>query len=95
MRELRGDLGGRQISHLDVEARDRAAIIPRAARLDQRQAGAREEASAFSCRRPFDGTAMTRGALIARLRRRQPLDPDREADRGNGLRAPSRVSMPS
>ena len=35
-RELRGDFGGRQIRDLDaVEAGDRAAIIARAARLDE------------------------------------------------------------
>ena len=43
-RELRGDLGGRQIGDLDaVEPGDGAAIVARAARLDQVEAGAREE----------------------------------------------------
>ena len=42
--KLRGDFGGREIGDLDaVEPGDRAAIVARAARLDQRQAGAREE----------------------------------------------------
>ena len=43
-RQLRGDFAGRQIGDLDiVEAGDGAAIIARAARLCQRQAGAREK----------------------------------------------------
>ena len=44
LRELAGDFGGRQIRDLDaVEAGDGAAIVARAARLDQREPGAREE----------------------------------------------------
>ena len=43
-RELRGDFGGREIGDLDaVEPGDGAAIVARPARLDQREAGAREE----------------------------------------------------
>ena len=43
-RELRGDFGGRQIGDLDaVEAGDGAAIVARAARLDQIEPRAREE----------------------------------------------------
>ncbi len=43
-RELAGDFGGRQISDLDaVETGDGAAIVARAARLDQRKPRAREE----------------------------------------------------
>ena len=42
--KLRRDLGSREIGDLDaVEPGDGAAIVARAARLDQRQAGAREE----------------------------------------------------
>jgi hypothetical protein len=44
LRELRGDLGGRQISHLDaLEPGDSAAIVACAARLDEVEAGAGEE----------------------------------------------------
>ena len=44
LRELRGDFGGREIGDLDaVEPGDGAAIVARAARLDQREAGAGEE----------------------------------------------------
>ena len=41
LRQRAGDLGGRQIGDLDAgQAGDRAAIVARAARLDQLQAGA-------------------------------------------------------
>ena len=44
LRELRGDVGGREIGDLDArQAGDRAAIVARAARLHELQAGAREE----------------------------------------------------
>ncbi len=44
LRELARDLGGGEEEHLDVRhAGDAAAIVARAAALDQRQAGAREE----------------------------------------------------
>ena len=67
--ELRGDFGGGEIGDLDaVEAGDGAAIIARAARLDEFEPGAREKASAFCCSRPFDGTARMSGALMMRLR---------------------------
>ena len=94
--KLRGDFGGRKIGDLDaVEAGDGAAIVARAARLDQRKPGAGEEGfrvflqpalgrhgeyQARSCRAPVD---------------REPLDPDRKADRRDRLGAPSRVSRPS
>ena len=43
--ELLGDLGRRQIGHLDaVEARDGAAIVAGAARLDEFEPGAGEKA---------------------------------------------------
>ena len=69
LRQQMRDLGRRQIGDLDAgQIGDRAAIVARAARLDQLEPGAREEASAFSCSRPLAGTAMTKGALMARSR---------------------------
>ncbi len=67
-RQLRGDLAGREIGDLDiVEAGDGAAIIARAARLRRASGPARaKKASAFSCRRPLEGTATNEGRGHAR-----------------------------
>ena len=96
--ELLGDLGRRQISHLDaVEAGDGAAIVAGAARLDQFEAGAGKKASAFCCSRPFDGTARRSGARV-HAAPPHAVSSSIEAAKptaGIGARAPSRVSRPS
>ena len=61
--ELADDLGGRQEQHLDVRhARERAAIVARAARCEKTRPARAKNAAAFSCRRPFEGTARIRAA---------------------------------
>ena len=64
--ELRHDLRGGQEQHLDVRhARERAAVVARAARLALSTRPARaKKAAAFSCSRPFDGTARISGPSL-------------------------------
>ena len=86
-RELAGDFGRRQIGDFDaVKPGDGAAIVARAARLDQSEAGAREERF-----RVFLQAALGRNgeyqwrAHDAASVDCQPLDPDRETDRRDRL----------
>ncbi len=77
-----------QIGNLDaVHALDGAAIVAHAARLDQAQACACEEALGVFLQTSLgrDGDDERRGHARASCKRRacQPFDPDREADSGN------------
>ena len=87
LRELRGDFGGREISDLDaVEAGNGAAIIARAARLDQLEPGAREKAFRVFLQPAFRRNREDeRRAHDAPPLDREPLDPGGKADRRDRL----------
>jgi hypothetical protein len=106
-RQLRGDLARREIGDLDiVEPGDGAAIVARAARLDQRKAGAREERLR---RFPAGGPSTARRERTARswrapaCRLRQGCGPpasalrsrSRTRPRGSACGEPSWVISPS
>ena len=78
-----GDFGGREIRDLDAgQAGDRAAIVAGAARLDQLQAGAREERLGVLLQPALGGHGEDqRRAHGAPPLAADALDPDRKADR--------------
>ena len=83
LRQQVDDLGGREIGHLDAgQVGDRAAIVALAARLDELEPGAREEGLGVFLQpalgRHRDDERRAHGAP---RNCREPLDPDREADR--------------
>ena len=85
LRQRAGDLAGREIGDLDAgQSGDRAAIVARAARLDQRQAGAGEERLGVLLQpalgRHGDDERRAHGCASAVG---DALDPDRKADRGD------------
>ena len=75
----------------------RAAIVARAARLATSASPARaKNAAAFSCRRPFEGTARIRGgpARAHRRRSRDAVEPERAADGRNRRRRAEVLQQP-
>src|SRR5690606_16435296 len=99
LRELRGDVGGREIGHLDaVEPVDRAAIFPRAARLHQRQPGTGEEILRLLLEPALGGhrkdqLAVHRALPMSSASSRSIQQAKPTAGTCSG--APSRASMPS
>jgi hypothetical protein len=97
LRQLRGDVGGREVGDLDAgHAGDRAAIFARAARLHQLEAGAREELLGIFLQPPLgrhrEHERRAHDTLPIWVRRSiHTANPTA----GIGSLAPSRVSSPS
>src|SRR5262249_5091572 len=94
--ELPRDLGGREICDLDVvEARDRAAIVARPARLDEREAGAREEAFRVLLQPALGRYRDDERAHCAPPSAASPSSQTAKPTAGTGCAAPSRANSPS
>ena len=83
LRQQLGDLRRREIGHLDArQIGDGAAIVARAARLDELEPGAREERFGVLLQAALGRHGDDEGAAhVSAPAGGQPLDPDREADR--------------
>src|SRR5262249_30295471 len=97
LRQLVGDFGGRQIGDLDlIEPGDRAAVVARAARLDQREAGAGEERLRVLLQPPLrrhrDDEPGTHGLPQSATR---PSPHTANPPAGTTWAAPSRTNSPS